>query len=173
MDWKKIETDADIKELLKTYYGFHDSCIVSAQYASGTRVEVDGSMWFGGSHRLLILFHSQWEPRYLELLFEDVRRFRLIGLQDNYLNEVFEAFIKFYDGILPYGHFAPSRVIVWSDNEFVPKSYNDGLQEPADTYVIAGSLKWRLADGPEGSALPPEEDALRAERGSSVRGEKE
>ena len=173
MDWKKIETDADIKELLKTYYGFHDSCIVSAQYASGTRVEVDGSMWFGGSHRLLMLFHSQWEPRYLELLFEDVRRFRLIGLQDNYLNEVFEAFIRFYDGILPYGHFAPSRVIVWSDNEFVSKSYNDGLQEPADTYVIAGSLKWRRADGPEGTALPPEEDALRAERGSSVRGEKE
>ena len=171
MDWKEVRTDADIQELLKTCLGFHDACIVSAQYVSGTHVAEDGAMWFGTGeeHRLLLLFHSQWEPHYIELYFEGVRRFRLIGFQDNHFNEVFEAFIRFYDGILPCEHFAPSRVIVWSDNEFSPESYNDGLQEPADTYVIASSLKWRIADGPEGGALLRDE----SQKAASAPGEEE
>ena len=157
MDWKEVRTDADIQELLKTCLGFHDACIVSAQYVSGTHVAEDGAMWFGpGGQRLLVLFHSQWEPYYLELYFEGVRRFRLIGLQDNYLNEIFEAFIKFFDGILPCEHFAHPRVIVWSNSEFDPKSVGEGLEEPAESYIIASSLKWRIADGPNGSVLPRE-----------------
>lgn len=85
MEWKQVQTDEDIQELLKAYSGFHDACIASAQYVSGTRVADDGTMWFKGGedYRLLVLFHSQWEPHYLELYFEGVRRFRLIGQQDN------------------------------------------------------------------------------------------
>lgn len=157
MEWKQVQTDEDIRELQDAYSWFHDACIVSAQYVSGTHVAEDGAMWFGpGGQRLLVLFHSQWEPYYLELYFEGVRRFRLIGLPDNYLNEIFEAFIKFFDGILPCEHFAHPRVIVWSNSEFDPKSVGEGLEEPAESYIIASSLKWRIADGPNGSVLPRE-----------------
>lgn len=149
MEWKQVQTDEDICELLDSYSWFHDACIVSAQYVSGTHVAEDGAMWFGpGEQRLSVLFHSQWEPYYLELYFEGVRRFRLIGMQDNYANIIFEAFIKFFDGILPCEHFAPPRVIVWSNSEFDPKSVGESLEEPADSYIIASSLKWRvLSDG--------------------------
>ena len=130
MEWKQVQTDEDIQELLKAYSGFHDACIASAQYVSGTRVADDGTMWFKGGedYRLLVLFHSQWEPHYLELYFEGVRRFRLIGQQDNYLNDIYEAFIKFYDEILPWEYTASPRVIVWSDGEFDPESVRDRIE---------------------------------------------
>lgn len=171
MEWKQVQTDEDIQELLKAYSGFHDACIASAQYVSGTRVADDGTMWFKGGedYRLLVLFHSQWEPHYLELYFEGVRRFRLIGQQDNYLNDIYEAFIKFYDEILPWEYTASPRVIVWSDGEFDPESARDGLEEPADTYIIASSLKWRIADGPRGCDLPRGDEEETEVENSSLR----
>ena len=95
MEWKQVQTDEDIRELQDAYSWFHDACIVSAQYVSGTHVAEDGAMWFGpGGQRLLVLFHSQWEPYYLELYFEGVR-VSADRIADNYLNEIFEAFINF------------------------------------------------------------------------------
>lgn len=148
-DWKEIKTQKDIDALMHTFMGFHDSCIVSANYRSG--LYVDGhSMVFnakGSGYELSLLFHGQWEPRCVELLFGGVRRMHLVGLQDNYLNDIFDAHLAFYDNILPGKVSADSRVIVWADNyNFKIDNMIAGLEEPADSYVIATTLRWRIAD---------------------------
>ncbi len=39
MEWVPIRTTNDIAELMEDYGGFHDSCIVSANYVSGAHVD--------------------------------------------------------------------------------------------------------------------------------------
>ena len=150
MAWKEVKTDADIEELMQTCLGFHDSCVVSATYVSGDRVDEKGAMWFGDAlegHSLNILFDSQWEPHRFELCFQGVRRMRLIGAQDNYLNNIYEAYLQFHEEILPCRYRASKRVIVWSDHaEFTLKDAEDGLAEPGISYVIAASLRWRIME---------------------------
>lgn len=143
-NWKDIETKNDISELMETYGSFHDSCIVSLNYQSGNSVDNNKTMNFGSSsgHELTIAFNSQWDPKALELKFVGVRQMHITGWQDNYMNDIFEAKISFYDELLTD---KTKRLIVWSDNEdFDPSKINNSLQEPGDTYIIADSLKWRI-----------------------------
>ena len=145
-NWKDVKTNSDINELIETYGGFHDSCIVSLNYISGNSVDNSKTMNFGTSneHKLTVVFNSQWNPKILELEFVGVRQMHITGWQDNYMNDIFEAKISFYDGLLAN---KTKRLIVWSDNEdFDSSNINDGLQEPGDTYIIADSLKWRIID---------------------------
>ena len=146
MSWNEVKDEKDIETLLKTYCGFHDSCIASAKYDSAMYTDEEKTMWFGDpeDYSLNLIFHSQWDPQYIELRFEGVRRFRLIGFQDNYTSDIYGAFIKFCDDLLLSGHFAPSRSIVWSDCEFDESAAGEDLCEPACSYIIAGSLKWRI-----------------------------
>ena len=142
--WKDIETESDISELMETYGSFHDSCIVSLNYQSGNSVDNNETMNFGSSneHELTIVFNSQWDPKTLELKFVGVRQMHITGWQDNYLNDIFEAKISFYDGLLSD---KTKRLIAWTDNEDLdPSKISNGLQEPGDTYIIADSLKWRI-----------------------------
>ena len=143
-NWKDIETENDISELMETYGSFHDSCIVSLNYQSGNFVDDSKSMNFGSSneHVLTMVFNSQWDPKTLELKFIGIRQMHITGWQDNYLNDIFEAKISFYDGLLSN---KTKRLIVWTDNEDLdPSKISSGLQEPGDTYIIADSLKWRI-----------------------------
>ena len=143
-NWKVIKTENDINELMETYSSFHDSCIVSLNYMSGNSVDNNKTMNFGNAsgHELTVLFNSQWDPKILELKFIGVRQMHITGWQDNYMNDIFEAKIFFYDGLLAD---KTKRLIVWTDNEdFDPSKIRNGLQEPGDTYIIADSLKWRI-----------------------------
>lgn len=142
-------TQKDIDDLLDTYGGFHDACIVSVNFVSGTYVDRTKTMHFDGfaSYTLNIVFHSQWSDYALELHFAGLRRLHLVGAQDNYINDIFDASIKFYDNILPSRYQTPAQVIVWADREdFDLKDIDSQLTEPADTYVIAHALKWRLLE---------------------------
>jgi hypothetical protein len=109
-DWKELSTQNDIDELLGTYGGFHDSCIVSMCYRSGTFVDDKKTMHFGDSsvHELLVVFHRQCEPIALEMCFTGLRQLHLTGWQDNYSCDIYDAHLSFYEGILPG---TPSRVI--------------------------------------------------------------
>ncbi len=147
--WHDVLTQKDIDDLLDAYGGFHDACIVSVNFASGMHVDKKMTMHFGDleQYTLKIVFHSQWSDYALELHFAGLRRLHLVGIQDNYANDIFDASIKFYDNLLPSKYQTPARVIVWADRgDFDVNSIDSQLTEPADTYVIAHSLKWRLTE---------------------------
>ena len=42
--WTEITDNASIDKLMSDYSGFHDSCIVSISYASGSFVDANGAM---------------------------------------------------------------------------------------------------------------------------------
>ncbi|MDE6104227.1 MAG: hypothetical protein K2G38_00875 [Clostridia bacterium] len=145
--WYEVLSQKDIDDLLDAYGGFHDACIVSLNFVSGMHVDSKNTMHFDGvdKYTLNIVFHSQWSDYALELQFAGLRRLHLTGVQDNYTNDIFDASIKFYDNLLPSNYQTPAQVIVWADSEdFNVKEIDSQLTEPADTYVIAHSLKWRL-----------------------------
>ncbi|MDE6558234.1 MAG: hypothetical protein K2K39_03900 [Clostridia bacterium] len=149
-DWKEILNQNDIDELMDVYGGFHDACIVSLEYKSGLYVYSERIMHFDEPEKceVLITFHSQWNEKPLELYFSGVRKMFVQGRMDNYENEIYDASIKFYDGLLPHKYSMPERVIVWADSEDFDAETDatSSKDEPCDTYVIANALKWRLVD---------------------------
>lgn len=145
--WHQVQIQSDIDQLLETYGGFHDSCIVSLHYVSGTYVDDDNAMVFGSDDDFVlnIVFQRQWEPKGLELCFSGVRRFHVTALQDNYFDDIYEAYLAFHDGILPAKYRAADRVIVWADDAgFCVNELSEAPTEPDVSYVIATGLKWRL-----------------------------
>lgn len=145
-DWKEIVSQDDIDQLLALYGDFHDSCIASLSYKSGAFVDDGRSMHFGGpsERKLSVVFHSQWEPKKLELCFTGVRQLHLTGWQDNYSCNICDAHLAFYEGLLPG---KPERVIVWADYcDFDVEKINNTIHEPSDTYIVANALKWRIID---------------------------
>lgn len=148
MDWKEINTQKDIDELLGIYGNFHDACITSLHYESGSCVTLDKSMHFGRAvdRNLYVTFQCQWDPITIELCFSGRRRLHLVGWQDNYLNEISSAHLAFHEKILPG---KPDRLIVWSDTDwFDPQKVSESnvLTEPADTYIVANHLKWHITE---------------------------
>lgn len=163
-DWKEILTQNDIDELLDQYGGFHDACIVSVEYKSGLYVGDERSLYDDGSVKFntgtmyfdepdkceaLLTFHSQWFEKPLQLYFSGVRKIFLQGRMDNYSNDIMDASIKFYDGLLPHKYSSmPERVIVWADYyDFnAEKDVTAAKDEACDSYVIANALKWRFVE---------------------------
>lgn len=144
--WKTIRTQDDIEALYEAYYGFHDACIVAVNYQSGTSVDSKGTMHFSdaSAHRLSVLFQSQMALKNLELLFIGLRQVHLVGWEDNYSCELYDAYLSFVDRLLPG---EPKRQIVWSSySEFDPYKIDNAIHEPADTYIIANELRWRIIE---------------------------
>ncbi|MCM1043710.1 MAG: hypothetical protein NC350_05885 [Corallococcus sp.] len=149
--WIEILNQKDIDFPMNTYGNFHDTCIVSINFANGMYVDDKKNMHCKGwdKCKLNMLFHSQWNDRSLVLQFTGVRRLNLVGAQDNYSNELLDASVKFYDDLLPHKYQMPTRVIVWADDEnfdINKQKPESAVTEPANTYVIANSLRWRLID---------------------------
>lgn len=145
--WHQVQVQSDIDQLLEAYGGFHDSCIVSLHYVSGTYVDGDNAMVFGSDDdfALNIVFQRQWEPKGLELCFSGVRCFHITALQDNYFDVIYNAYLAFHDGILPAKYRATDRVIVWADDTgFCVNELSEAPTEPDFSYVIATRLKWRI-----------------------------
>jgi hypothetical protein len=145
-DWKTVDTQEDIEELMATYGDFHDACIVSVSYHSGAFVDDEGAMHFGDAadYEARVVFHCQWEPKVIELCFTGLRQFHLVGQQEHYICVILEAYLAFHEGILPG---TPERVIVWSDYSwFDVEKIDNSIHEPADTYIVANALKWRIIE---------------------------
>lgn len=144
VDWHKVELQEDIDFLMETYGGFHDSCIVSLSFQSGAFVDNDMAMHFGGPNEriLSVICQSQWEPKTIELQFSGLRQMHIVGWQDNYLCLILDAYLAFHNGLLPG---SPDRVIVWSDTDcFDINKIDNSIAEPADTYIVAKELRWRI-----------------------------
>ena len=143
--WNEIKNEIDIENLMKKYSGFHDSCIVSINYHSGAFVDDNGGMANGEllDHSIEMILHSQWNKP-IELRFTGVRKCNIVGWQDNYSCDIFDAYLAFHENLLPGN---PDRVIVWSDNDlFDIAKVDNSIHEPSDTYIVANALRWRIVD---------------------------
>ena len=145
-DWHKIETQEDIDLLMTDYGNIHDACIASLTFQSGAFVDDNRTMYFGrADERILsVIFQCQWEPKTIELQFSGLRQIHLIGWQDNYSCDISSAYLAFHNNLLPGN---PRRVIVWSDTDwFDVAKIDNSIHEPADTYIVANALRWRVVD---------------------------
>lgn len=145
-NWHNIETERDIEFLMSTYGSFHDACIVSLSFQNGTFVDDKGTMHFSDaeSRRLSVVFQCPWKPKTIELQFSGLRQLHFVGWQDQYFGDIFDAYLAFHDHLLPG---KPDRVIVWSDTDwFDVTKIDNSIHEPADTYIVANALRWRIVD---------------------------
>lgn len=149
MMWTEVTDNAVIEKLMSDYGGFHDSCIVSISYESGSFVDAKGAMGDGISdeHTVSLIVNSQW-GKPLELFFSGVRRCNITGFRESYFCDIFGATLMFRTDLL--GKTRDDRLIVWADCEnFDPKTYTE--RYPLDngyeaTYIIAERLKYRFLD---------------------------
>ncbi len=132
--YKKINDKDDIAELLACCCDFHDACIVSANYESGSFVDENFAMHFAyeNGHKLQLVFHSQSVKKTIELVFLGLIDFRLHGYVENHARIILDAFLGFDQ----------------DDNICFADSADFNLQEHESnhsvTYAIAKSLKWRV-----------------------------
>ena len=146
--WNEIKNEIDIKNLMKEYSGFHDSCIMSINYHSGAFVDDKGAMANGGllEHSVEMILHSQWN-KHIELRFTGVRKCNIVGWEDNYFCDIFGAYLKFHSELL--GKTRDDKLIVWADcDSFDPIKYTEETPISTNgnysTYVIAEKLFWRI-----------------------------
>ena len=146
--WNEIKNENDIESLLTLYGGFHDSCIVSVNYKSGAYVDDNGGMANGEllEHSVEIVLHSQWNTP-IELRFTGVRKYSVVGWQDNYFCDIFGVYLNFHTDLL--GKTRDDRLIVWADDScFDPSVYKEEKlisdNSANCTYVIAEKMFWRL-----------------------------
>ena len=144
--WNAVNSSNDIHDLMESFGGFHDTCLVDVFYRSGAHVTKDNAMVFEPSSEyvLFMTFHSQWYKESLELCFTGVRRCNIVGFQNNYFCEILDCYLAFHTDLVS-GRDDP--LIVWADFAgFSPcrNAQESVLHEPATTYVIAEQLKWRF-----------------------------
>lgn len=143
-DWNEVKTQEDIDFLMSTYRDFHDSVLISANYKNGYYVDDENAIHGCEPEDFVLsmLFHSQWQPRIVELQFMGLRQTHLTGWEDNYLPIILETYLAFHENLLPG---SPSKVIIWSDNSwFDTEKIDNTIHEPSETYVVANSLRWRI-----------------------------
>lgn len=140
----EITSNEDIELFMDTVCGFHDSCIVSVNYRSGTYVDRKNAMVgsSAGEHTLSIVFNSQWCAPF-RLMFEGVRKFSVIGWQENFFCDIFGAYLGFNNSLL--GKTRDDRLIIWADDGgFDPSSYSEDRLIPHPnngcSYVVADRL---------------------------------
>lgn len=144
----EIRNENDIELLMETYACFHDSCIVSVNYSSGAYVDENNAMRNGSifEHTLSMTVHSQWfKP--IELIFKGVRKFSIVGWQDNFFCDIYSAYLDFRTDLL--GKCRDDRLIVWSDSgSFDPACYTEEklISDDQCTYVIAEKLFWQTIE---------------------------
>ena len=71
MEWKKINSENDIDNLMKKFYNFHDSCITEFFCKTGMYIDERKNMGQDGISNIKITFKSQLCGT-IEIYFEDV-----------------------------------------------------------------------------------------------------
>lgn len=140
-DWKRIETQNDIDELMGLARGFHDTCLVSASFKTGQYVDTSGAMASScapETYELTITLHSQWTKKPLELRFTGMHKTSLTGYDQRSDGIIYDAHLAFHEDV-PGAE--GKKLIVWADwVDFSPgKSDIDDLT----SFVYAECLIWR------------------------------
>ena len=136
-DWNEITTQSDIDVLMNVYGGFHDSCIFSVNYFTGSFVDENGVMRNGAEQEkvLYLSLSSQSAKETLELHFSGVRAFGFVGWQEGCFCDISSCYLK-YD--------CEKGLFIWADSEdFSPESSVNPMN-PECSYIIASNLEWAL-----------------------------
>ena len=101
MDWKKINSENDINDLLKTFGGFHDGVLREMHLWNDYYVDEDLSMDSGdGMLNAKVLFQRQGkEPSTIEMLFWGVNKINIISTPPNHWYMIFDATLVYKDGL--------------------------------------------------------------------------
>ena len=101
MDWKEINSENDINDLLKTFGGFHDGVLREMHLWNDYYVGEDLSMNSGdGMLNAKVLFQRQWEkPSTIEMLFLGVNNINIISTPLNYWYMIFDTTLVYKDGL--------------------------------------------------------------------------
>lgn len=136
-EWNKVRVQSDIDLLMNEFCSFHDSCIVSANYSTGSFVDTNGTMKDGVEcdKVLYISFDSQAVKKKLELRFIGVRSFGFAGWQKGCFCDINGCYLSFD---------SDSGLIIWADNEDFSSENLISPINPQYSYVVSSSLEWNL-----------------------------
>jgi hypothetical protein len=124
VEWKNLETQSDIDELMQSLDNFHDSCIKDLKYTSGTYVDEDFSMIMNTDPVVNLFIQRQSEfMTTIEFCLEGVSQFHINNSLDSTL-EIFEA--SFFE---KEGNF------YWHSS--------DDIEDESATSFVCKKIKWR------------------------------
>ena len=126
--WNYIEAQDDINFLMKSAYGFHDSCLKSLDYISGSEVFEDKSMRPVDCIRTLRMIIDSQCCDSIELVFEGLIGLNLRPASDNYSSDIFSATLRIKD-----------EIVFFADDELEADNFEEGY-----TCVKAFSMRWRF-----------------------------
>lgn len=133
MEWNYIKTNEDIEKLMKTFGGFHDSCIKEISYISGAYVNEDLSIQPSNNKReVKVLFERQLSnPTSIEMVFEKVSKLNLAPIDERYDCVILDSFMEFVE-----------NKIYWADCSDL--DIHDIREYDDYTWICAESVKWRI-----------------------------
>ena len=133
MEWNYIKTNEDIEKLMKTFGGFHDSCIKEISYISGAYVNEELSIQPSNNKReVKVLFERQLSnPTSIEMVFEKVRKLNLAPIDERYDCVILDSFMEFVE-----------NKIYWADCSDL--DIHDIREYDDYTWICAESVKWRI-----------------------------
>ena len=131
MNWIELKEELKIKELLKDFGYFHDSCLKEMHMWTETYVEENLNMNAPGEldTNVKLLFQHQFKnPSVIELWFEGVTGIHILPTPENFASILFEAVIV-----------KKKDIYYWSDDiDFDPNQI-----EYNTSWISAKTLRWR------------------------------
>lgn len=136
MNYTIINSQSSIDELMKTFNGFHDSCITEIHYVSGAHVNENRAINpFDSIRTVTIIFQSQCAvTRTIEIKFENVVRLNLCPKTEMQDAVIYGASI-----------FRCNNLLYWSSLCDIEISE---LGKADFTWISAEKISWRIIDSP-------------------------
>ena len=152
----EIKSQKDIEEFIDKTNALHDGEIIDVRFShTGISKDKKGGYWFDPSRTKLtlqILVTSLWDA-VIEIEFEDLLHWQVKGSPYTF-DDIIETHVKIDCGL---STLSPEQDwIIWSDDTFTTM---DDLKDCS--YVIAKSMKWRIA---EAAPLPLSDIPAQASR---------
>lgn len=134
MEFRTIDNDEDMINLMQEFGYFHDSCIKEIKYVSGGYVGRDYAMNpFNSKRNLCVIFQRQSEESsVIELVFEELIKLNLEPSNGDYDCIIFEASLKRVNGIF-----------YWCEWENFSLSDLDNVN---GTWISSNKVKWRVLE---------------------------
>lgn len=138
MDWKEINSEYDIEELLTTFGGFHDGVLREMHFWNDYYVDEDLRMFSkDGMLNAKVLFQRQERnPSTIEMLFLGIDKINIVSTPPDYWYMIFDATLIYKDGLYYWAEIGNWQI---GDNSV--------------TWISSKYIKWRSVDNGLGSKL--------------------
>lgn len=131
MNYKEIETEEDIKELMEEFCYFHDSCIKEMNYVSGCYVDVNRAMQPINVNRTVeIIFQSQMSDcRTIQVQFDKIKKLNLEPRDEEYDAIIYGASL-----------IKVNMAFYWSEWENLK---TEDINSSRGTWIAAERIRWK------------------------------